>query len=73
MKVRLDIQNRNNTDGEVSTVLNRSNFSLFSLFWAQMCIGLGGRIQRLLKYDNGSLESDVAALYPAVRSTSLQW
>jgi len=37
-----------------------------------MCIGLGGRIQRLLKYDNGSLESDVAALYPAVRSTSLQ-
>jgi len=68
----LDIQNRNNTDGEVSTVLNRANFSLFSLFWAQMCIGLGGRIQRLLKYDNGSLESDVAALYPAVRSTSLQ-
>ena len=50
---------------------SNSNFSLFSLFWVQMCIGLGGRIQRLLKYDNGSLETDVASLYPAVRAASL--
>ncbi|KAL7517694.1 hypothetical protein ACHAWX_002594 [Stephanocyclus meneghinianus] len=51
---------------------SKANFSLFSLFWVQMCIGLGGRIQRLLKYDGGSLESDVASLYPAVRSASLE-
>ena len=47
------------------------HYSQFSLFWVQMCIGLGGRIQRLLKYDNGSLETDVASLYPAVRAASL--
>lgn len=51
---------------------SKANFSLFSLFWVQMCIGLGGRIQRLLKYDGGTLESDVASLYPAVRSASLE-
>jgi hypothetical protein len=37
-----------------------------------MCIGLGGRIQRLLKYDGGSMEGDVASLYPAVRAASLE-
>lgn len=51
---------------------NRSNFSLFWMFWVQMCVGLGGRIQRLLKYDGGSLVWDVAALYPAVRAASLE-
>ena len=54
-----------------ATRLNRSNFSLFSLFWVEMSIGLGGRISRLLKYDNGALVADIAALYPAVRSASL--
>ena len=54
-----------------TTRLNRSNFSLFSLFWVEMSIGLGGRISRLLKYDNGALVTDIAALYPAVRSASL--
>jgi hypothetical protein len=49
-----------------------NGFSLFSLFWVQMCIGLGGRIQRLLKYDGGSMEGDVASLYPAVRAASLE-
>ena len=67
----LDIQNRNSDGGGNTEVLNKANFSLFSLFWGQMSIGLGGRIQRLLKYDSGSLEGDVAALYPAVRSASL--
>jgi len=51
---------------------NRSNFSLFWMFWVQICVGLGGRIQRLLKYDSGSLVEDVAALYPAVRAASLE-
>lgn len=54
-----------------TTRLNRSNFSLFSLFWVEMSIGVGGRISRLLKYDNGALVTDIAALYPAVRSVSL--
>ncbi|KAL3793104.1 hypothetical protein HJC23_005606 [Cyclotella cryptica] len=57
---------------EQRMVGSKTNFSLFSLFWVQMCIGLGGRIQRLLKYDGGSLESDVASLYPAVRAASLE-
>ncbi|KAL3823322.1 hypothetical protein ACHAXA_010457 [Cyclostephanos tholiformis] len=63
----LALQNRNSG----SIALSRSNFSLFSLFWMEMSIGLGGRISRLIKYDNGSLEGDVAALFPAVRSASL--
>ncbi|KAL7540572.1 hypothetical protein ACHAXR_012542 [Thalassiosira sp. AJA248-18] len=68
----LGLQNRNSSsESGDGTVLNKANFSLFSLFWVQMSIGLGGRIQRLLKYDSGSLEGDVAALYPAVRSASL--
>ena len=50
---------------------SKSNFSLFSLFWVQMCIGLGGRIQRLLKYDNGTLETDLTSFYPAVLAASL--
>ena len=65
----LDLQNR---DADVwSEGLSRGNFSLFTLFWNQMAIGLGGRVQRLLNYDGGSLVPDVAALYPAVRSSSL--
>eukprot|EP00592_Proboscia_alata_P021707 CAMPEP_0194419398 /NCGR_PEP_ID=MMETSP0176-20130528/18551_1 /TAXON_ID=216777 /ORGANISM="Proboscia alata, Strain PI-D3" /LENGTH=1108 /DNA_ID=CAMNT_0039226341 /DNA_START=40 /DNA_END=3366 /DNA_ORIENTATION=- len=49
----------------------RSSLSLFSLFWNQMCILLGMRIQRLLKYDNGKLVPSVSALYPAVRAAAL--
>ncbi len=72
----LALQNRNGvgvdgTGKSGAIALSRSNFSLFSLFWVEMSIGLGGRISRLIKYDNGSLEGDVAALYPAVRSASL--
>lgn len=47
-------------------------FSLFSLFWKHMCVGVGGMVSRLLTYDNGSFEGDVAALYPAVRADSLE-
>ncbi|KAL7427230.1 hypothetical protein ACHAXH_000576 [Discostella pseudostelligera] len=72
----VELQNNSNSSGTednsgIAKVLNRANFSLFSIFWVQMSIGLGARIQRLIKHDNGSLESDVAALYPAVRSASL--
>jgi len=67
----LEAQLRNGGGEDGGCGLNKANFSIFSLFWVQMSIGLGGRIQRLLKYDNGTLEGDVAALYPAVRSASL--
>lgn len=73
----VELQNNSNSSGTEDNSgggakgLNRANFSLFSIFWVQLSIGLGGRIQRLIKHDNGSLESDVAALYPAVRSASL--
>jgi len=65
-------QNENKDIENVTDTLNIQDFSLFSLFWVQLCLGLAGRLQRLLKYDGGSLESDVASLYPAVRSASLE-
>lgn len=68
----LQAQNENKDIENVTDKLNVQDFSLFSLFWVQLCLGLAGRLQRLLKYDGGSLESDVAALYPSVRSASLE-
>jgi len=44
---------------------------LFSIYWTQVCINLGSRIQRILKYDKEQLATDVAALYPAVRAAAL--
>ena len=44
---------------------------LFAIYWNQVCIALGARIQRLLKYDKGSIAREVAALYPAVRAAAL--
>lgn len=67
------VQNeKDGIDGERSSTLSKANFSLFSLFWVQLCIGLGGRVQRLLRYDNSNLEGDVAALYPAICAASLE-
>ena len=68
----LQAQNENKDIENVKDTLNIQDFSLFSLFWVQLCLGLAGRLHRLLKYDCGSLESDVATLYPAVRSASLE-
>lgn len=68
----LRAQNEDKDIENVTDKLNIQDFSLFSLFWVQLCLGLAGRLQRLLNYDGGSLESDVAALYPAVRSASLE-
>ena len=50
----------------------RQQVSIFSLFWNQMSINLGGRMQRLLKYENGAIAADVATFYPAVRSAALE-
>lgn len=50
---------------------NKKKVSIFSLFWNQMCINLGSRIQRLIKYENGAIASDVATIYPSLRSAAL--
>lgn len=44
---------------------------IFALFWNQMCLKLGQRIQKLLRYNDGAIAEDVAALYPAVRAAAL--
>jgi len=49
---------------------NSNHFSLFDYFWKQFCIILGARIQRLLKFENGALGEDVAALYPPIRASA---
>lgn len=45
--------------------------SLFSLFWYQMCISLGARIEKLLKYENGKIAADVVTFYPSIRAAAL--
>ena len=59
------------TIGEAKT-LEEQKISLFSIFWNQMCINLGARIKRLMNFENGVLVSDVASLYPSVRSAALE-
>ena len=49
-----------------------SQFSLFQLFWGHLCESLAEAIESVLKYENGKLRLDVAALYPAVRASSLE-
>jgi len=42
--------------------------SIFTIFFNSICISLGSRLQKLLKYDNGVISREVAALYPFIRS-----
>ena len=44
---------------------------VFTLFWNQLCISMGERIDKLLKYNGGSMAADTAALYPALRSAAI--
>jgi len=44
---------------------------ILNLFWTQMSLSLGNRLSRLLRYENGKLVEEVAALYPALRAASL--
>jgi len=44
---------------------------VFTLFWNQFCISMGERINKLLKYNGGSMAADTAALYPALRSAAI--
>ena len=47
----------------------KGEFSIFSIYWEKFCVDLGGRMEELL--ENDKLANDVAALYPAVRSSVL--
>lgn len=49
----------------------QQHLHILNLFWTQMCLSLGNRLSRLLKYENGKLVDEVAALYPALRAASL--
>ena len=44
---------------------------VFALFWNQLCISMGERIDKLLKYNGGSMAADTAALYPALRTAAI--
>lgn len=48
-----------------------SEFSIFSLFWKRLCSSLAACLSRMLESENKKLADDAAALYPAVRSASL--
>ena len=48
-----------------------STFSLVALFWGRFCQSLAETIDGVLAYEQGKLAPDVAALYPAVRASSL--
>lgn len=47
------------------------SINILHLFWTQLCLSLGNRMSRLLKYEGGRLAGDVAALYPVLRAASL--
>ena len=54
-----------------STTSSALTFSLFDKFFESYSAILGARIQRLLKYENGTLVDDVAELYPSMRVAAL--
>lgn len=47
------------------------DFNIFSLFWERLCVTVADRVEETLGCDNGRFSADAAALYPAVRSASL--
>lgn len=49
----------------------KTEFNIFSLFWERLCVTVADRVEETLARDNGKFSSDAAALYPAVRSASL--
>ncbi|GFH60850.1 hypothetical protein CTEN210_17325 [Chaetoceros tenuissimus] len=68
----LEAQELANSTSKKTDGSKKQQVSIFSLFWNQMCINLGARMQRLLKYENGAIAADVATFYPAIRSASLE-
>lgn len=48
-----------------------SEFSIFTLYWERLCHKMGERLKHILEYENGKFAPDVSALYPAIRSASI--
>ncbi len=59
------------TSSGIHNNTQQQHLHILNLFWTQMCLSLGNRLSRLLKYENGKLVDEVAALYPALRAASL--
>jgi len=49
----------------------KADFNIFSLFWEQLCVTIADRVEENFARDKGKFSADIAALYPAVRSASL--
>lgn len=50
---------------------SKEEFSIFSLYWERICYKMGDRLKYILEYENGKFVSNISALYPAVRATSI--
>ena len=47
------------------------DWSIFTLYWERLCQRMGERLKHIITYENGKFSPDVAALYPATRSATL--
>jgi hypothetical protein len=54
-------------DGTEST----KDWSIFTLYWDRLCQRMGERLKHIVEYEKGKFSPDVAALYPATRSATL--
>jgi len=57
--------------GEESSNSSTKDWSIFTLFWDRLCQRMGERLKHIITYENGKFSPDVAALYPATRSATL--
>ena len=50
---------------------NTKDWSIFTLYWDRLCQRMGERLKHIVEYEKGKFSPDVAALYPATRSATL--
>jgi len=58
-----NIRERGGTDNK--------DWSIFTLFWDRLCQRMGERLKHIITYEHGKFSPDIAALYPATRSATL--
>jgi hypothetical protein len=58
-------------DARDSNGTDAKDWSIFTLYWDRLCQRMGDRLKHIATYENGKFSSDVAALYPATRSATL--
>jgi hypothetical protein len=56
-------------DGDNGT--DTKDWSIFTLYWDRLCQRMGERLKHIVEYEKGKFSPDVAALYPATRSATL--